>query len=103
MPVVRRTHAAERDLEEIVFRIAVEEERPVVAERVLRELIARCEKLAEYSPIAREGTAALQLGPEVRLLSYKRWVIIFRYVAEGILILRFADGSQDYLAWKLSE
>ncbi|WP_428306945.1 type II toxin-antitoxin system RelE/ParE family toxin [Lacipirellula sp.] len=99
----RRTFAAERDLEEIVFHIAMEEERPVVAERILRELIQRCDRIAELAPIASEGTAAPRLGGGVRLLSHKRWVIIFRYDAEGVVVLRIADGSQDYLNWKVGE
>jgi plasmid stabilization system protein ParE len=99
----RRTFAAERDLEEIVFQIAIEEERPVVAERILLELQQRCDRLAKLSSVASDGTAAPRLGDGVRLLSHKRWVIIFRYDAEGVLILRIADGSQDYLSWKIGD
>jgi plasmid stabilization system protein ParE len=101
MPKARRTFAAERDLEEIVFQIAIEEERPIVAERILRELQQRCDKIAELASLAREGTSAPRLGDGVRLLAYKLWVIIFRYDAEGVLVLRIADGSQDYLSWKI--
>ena len=39
------------------------------------------------------------LGPGVRLFAHRRWVIIFRYVENGALILRIVDGSQDYLSW----
>ena len=103
MARARRTFAAERDLEEIVYRIAIEEERPVTAERILQELVERCDKLAEFSVIARERTLASRLGDDVRLISHRRWVIIFRYDAEGVLVLRFADGSQDYLSWKVGD
>ena len=103
MPKARRTFAAERDLEEIVFHIAMEEEQPIVAERVLREITQCCDKIAELAKIAREGTSAPQLGDGVRLLSHKRWVIIFRYDVEGVLVLRIADGSQDYLSWKVGD
>lgn len=81
----------------------MEEDRPVVAERILRELIQRCDKIAELSSIAREGTSAPRLGDGVRLLSHKRWVIIFRYDTEGVVVLRIADGSQDYLSWKVGD
>jgi plasmid stabilization system protein ParE len=47
------------------------------------------------------GSSCLELGDSVRLFSHKRWVIIFRYQAHGIDVLRLADSSQDYLAWKL--
>lgn len=97
----RRTFAAERDLEDIVFQIAIEEERPIVAERILLELQQRCDKLAELASIAREGTSAPRLGDGVRLVAHRRWVIIFRYDPEGVLVLRIADGSQDYLSWKI--
>jgi plasmid stabilization system protein ParE len=103
MPRARRTFAAERDLEDIVFQIAIEEERPIVAERILLELQQRCDQLAELSKVAIEGTFAPRLGDGVRLLSHKRWVIIFRYDADGVLILRIADGSQDYLSWKIGD
>jgi len=99
----RRTLAAERDLEAIIFHIAMEEERPVVAERVLREIIQQCDRIAELAHVAREGTAASRIGESVRLLSHKRWVIIFRYDADGVVVLRIADGSQDYLSWKVGE
>ena len=48
------------------------------------------------------GTEAPEIGLDVRLFSYKRWVLIFRYMPHGIDVLRIVDGSQDYLAWKLS-
>ena len=103
MAKARRTSGAEQDLEEIVFHIAMEEDRPTIAERILRELTQRCDKIAELAKVAREGTSAPQLGDGVRLLSHKRWVIIFRYDAEGVIVLRIADGSQDYLSWKLDD
>jgi plasmid stabilization system protein ParE len=101
MARARRTQAAEQDLEDIVFQIAIEEEHPIVAERILIELQRRCDQLAEHASIAREGTTAPRLGDGVRLVAYNRWVIIFRYDSDGVLVLRIADGSQDYLSWKL--
>jgi hypothetical protein len=53
--------------------------------------------------MAQLGTAAPELGLGVRLFSHQRWVILFRYVDDGLLVLRIADGSEDYLAWKLGE
>jgi plasmid stabilization system protein ParE len=49
----------------------------------------------------RSRTSAPEIGERVRLFSYKRWVILFRYEPHGIDVLRLADGSQDYLSWKL--
>jgi len=101
MPQAYRTEAADSDLRNIAFQIGVESARPQIADKVIDDLIDCCEQLAAQSPLSRLGTAASELGHEVRLFSHQRWVIIFRYVAEGVLILRIADGSQDYLSWKL--
>lgn len=48
------------------------------------------------------GTVAPELGTGIRLFSYRRWVIVFRYENHGIDVLRIVDGRQDYLSWKLS-
>lgn len=101
MPFARRSEAAERDLQDIAFRIAFEEQRPLTADRLIDELIGQAERLADLSRNTVLGTAAPEIGEGVRLFSYKRWVIIFRYQPHGIDVLRFADGSQDYLSWKL--
>jgi plasmid stabilization system protein ParE len=100
MPVAYRTETADNDLRDIAYQIGVESGRPLTAERIIDELIDSCDHLAELTPAAQLGTAAPELGRGVRLLSHRRWVIIFRYLDEGVLILRIADGSQDYLAWK---
>ena len=101
MRTARRTDAAERDLHAIAFQIALVDGHLNTADRIIDELIAQCDKLAEFSETAIIGTSAEEIGPGVRLLSYKRWVILFRYASGGVDILRFADGSQDYLAWRL--
>jgi plasmid stabilization system protein ParE len=102
MPTARRSEAAERDLQDIAFQIAFRDGHPVTADRIVDELIAQAEKLAQLSTTTVLGTAAPEIGDGVRLFSYKRWVILFRYQPHGIDVLRFADGSQDYLSWKLS-
>ncbi len=102
MPEVRRTEAAERDLQSIAVQIGLVDGRPATADRIIDELIEQCEHLAQRSPLAALGTAAPEIGDGIRLFSYKRWAILFRYEPDGVDILRFADGSQDYLSWKLS-
>ena len=102
MPIARRSDAAERDLRDIAFHIAFKDRRPLTAERIIDELIAQAERLAQLSMTAVMGTLAPEVGSGVRLFPYKRWVILFRYEPHGIDVLRFADGSQDYLSWKLS-
>jgi len=65
-------------------------------------LIAQVEKLAQLSTTTVLGTTAPEIGAGVRLFSYKRWAILFRYQPRGIDVLRFVDGGQDYLSWRLS-
>jgi plasmid stabilization system protein ParE len=102
MPVAFRSEAADNDLREIAYQIGVESMRPSVADRVIDELLDACDELARMADFARLGTAVPDLGPGIRLYSHRRWVVIFRYVDGGVLILRIADGSQDDLSWKLS-
>ena len=100
MSVAYRTDSADNDLREIAFQIGIESGRPLAAERIVDELIECCNQLALNSAGSRLGTTAPELGRGIRLCSHRRWVIIFRYIDDGVLILRFADGSQDYLSWK---
>ena len=102
MLVARRTESAEADLQEIAFQIGLLSRRPNVADKIIDELIEQANNLAITSQIATIGTEAPEIGRDVRLLSFKRWVLIFRYMPHGIDVLRIVDGSQDYLAWKLS-
>jgi plasmid stabilization system protein ParE len=103
MPVAYRTQSADQDLRAIAFQIGVESGRPQTADKIIDELIDCCEQLAHWSPTSSLGSAAPELGHGVRLFSHRRWVIIFRYVDDGVVILRFVDGSQDYLSWKFGE
>jgi plasmid stabilization system protein ParE len=101
MLIARRTEAAERDLREIAFQIAFVDSRPATADRVIDELIEQAETLARLFGTSVTGTACSEIGDAVRAFSHKRWIILFRYEPHGIDVLRFADGSQDYLAWRL--
>ncbi len=102
MPTARRSEAAERDLQDVAFQIAVRDGRPLGAERIVDELIAQAERLAQLSTNSILGTSAPEISEGLRLFPYKRWVILFRYEPHGIDVLRIVDGSQDYLSWKLS-
>jgi plasmid stabilization system protein ParE len=102
MSAALRTEAADDDLRRIAYQIGVESGRPSVADRIIDELLDACDELARVASFAELGTAAPELGTGIRLFSHRRWVIIFRYIEQGVLILRIADGSQDYLSWKLS-
>jgi len=99
MATAFRTTAANDDLCGMALQIGVESGRPAAAERVIDELIDCCDRLAALAPHAKLGTRIPQLGEEVRLFSHKRWVVIFRYLNDGALILRIVDGSRDYMSW----
>lgn len=88
-------------MENIAYQIAVESGRPLTAQKVLREIQERCDGLASRAYMAKEGTPAPRIGEGVRLAAHKRWVILFRYDGDGLIVLRIADGSQDYLSWTL--
>lgn len=100
MPLAERTQFADDDLREVAYQIGVESGRPQLADQIIDGLLDCCERLAELSPMSQLGTAVPELGRGVRLFPYQRWVVIFRYTGEGILVLRIADGSQDYMSWK---
>jgi len=100
MPVAHRTQAAENDLCDFAYQIGVESGRPQAADQVIDELIDCIESLANLSTEAQLGTSAAELGRGVRMYSHRRWVVVFRYVDDGILVLRIADGRQDYFSWK---
>jgi plasmid stabilization system protein ParE len=102
MAAAYRTESADQDLRNIAYQIGVESGRPLTAEKMVDELIECCNLLAELSPLSQLGTAAPEIGLGIRLFSHRRWVIMFRYIQDGVLVLRIADGSQDYLSWKLA-
>jgi len=95
MPIVQRTAAADGDLRDIAYQIGVESGRVLTADKIIDELTDCCEELATLSTTSRLGTAAPELGEGVR---FRRWVILFRYVDSGVLVLRIADGRQDYFS-----
>jgi plasmid stabilization system protein ParE len=72
MPTARRSEAAERDLQNIAFHIAFTDRRPLVADRIIDDLIAESVKFAHLSTTGILGTAAPEIGEGVRFCSYKR-------------------------------
>lgn len=100
MPLAHRTAAADADIRSIALQIGLESGRPLAADQFVDDLIDCCDQLAALSPLSQVGTAVPELGRGLRLFSHRRWVIVFRYVDDGVLVLRIADGSQDYMSWK---
>jgi len=87
------TPLAESELEDIVYYIAVEDQRPLTAERIAREIRNRAETIA--------GTPAIwqkhpDLPPGWFYVLHKRWVITFQKHPSGIEVLRVIDASRDF-------
>ena len=70
MPTARRTEAVEHDLRDIAFQIAVRDQRPLTAERLIDQLIEQAETLARLSASSQLGTAVPEVGAGVRLFPY---------------------------------
>ena len=93
MATVVRTPAAEADLEEIGYHIAITEQRPEIARNNLEGIVAACELYAENP---RLGQRMEKLGAECRIFRFKRWVVVYRPTSGGIEVLRIVDGARDY-------
>jgi plasmid stabilization system protein ParE len=63
MPGLIRTPAAEDDLLEIAYFIAVEQGRPLTAEQIIDDIVAKC---GEYAASPLIGTAVPALGEGYR-------------------------------------
>jgi plasmid stabilization system protein ParE len=59
----------------------------------MREIRNHCDHLAQF-PYS--GTERPDLDENIRVTSWKRWVIIFRPAVHGIDVLRIVDGSRDW-------
>ncbi len=97
MAEVKWTSVAERDLEDISFYIAFEDRRPATAERIVDE-VQRAAEL--YATQPEMGSLAPELGEEFRTFSYKRWVVIYEPIPDGILIRAVIDSARDYPNWR---
>lgn len=84
---------AEKDLEEIDYQIAVTDGRPFNAERIVDEILAKCDFYAGCPLI---GTAADYFFEGCRIGRHKRWVIFYRIRKDGIEVVRIVDGARDF-------
>ena len=93
MPSAEWSAVAREDLKDIGRYIGREQHRPSVAAMIMREIRNHCEFIAQSPHF---GTARPDLGDEIRMTSWKRWIIVFRPAAHGIDVLRVVDGSRDW-------
>ncbi len=84
------SRVAERDLEEIGDFIAGEN--PVRAVTFVREIRARCEKIA-LAP--RAAPLQEQLLPGVRMVPYGNYLIFYRVIESSVRIERILHGARN--------
>jgi len=92
MAKVERTDIAQADLDEIVHYIAVDQERPEIAEQIVLDIAEKCEKYAMDPQI---GQAMDHWVEGCRAFRHKRWVILYDEIDDGIEVLRIVDGARD--------
>ncbi|MCY2925427.1 MAG: type II toxin-antitoxin system RelE/ParE family toxin [Planctomycetota bacterium] len=90
MPQVLTTAKAEEDLLEIWSYIAADN--IGAADKLLEEVGAACERLA-----ANPGAGRLreELAPALRSVPVGNYVIFYRPVEEGIVVIRVLHGARD--------
>jgi plasmid stabilization system protein ParE len=72
-----------------------------VAQTFVRELRAKCHKLASLDVTI--GRARPELRADIRSFPYKNHVIFFRYVADRFEIVNILEGHRDIEAFFFSE
>jgi toxin ParE1/3/4 len=87
---IRRTRQSELDLIEI-WRFILQDS-PEAADRVLSDIDDKCRLLSERPHI---GRARTELGLEIRSFPYRRYLILYRIIDEGVEIIRVVHGARD--------
>jgi toxin ParE1/3/4 len=91
MPIIHKTDLAERDLFEVVLKIALRNE--TAAYRLFALVNERYALLAQFPEMGRERP---DIAPDVRLCPIiKDYVILYRSIPGGVSIARFLDGRRD--------
>ncbi len=86
------TPQAEQDLEDIAYYIAVEDGRPRTAERNVRQLREKC---LIYGDNPLLGQALPETG-SYRFFAFKRWVVVYWPLEDGIVVEAVIDASRDF-------
>lgn len=93
MPHVVKTPAAECSLGEIFDHIGRQNQSPAAAARLLRRIAAKCELYATQ-PLS--GEARPDLGTNVRCFPVGDYVVLYRPLDDGILLLLLVIyGARD--------
>ncbi|MCG8653182.1 MAG: type II toxin-antitoxin system RelE/ParE family toxin [Pirellulales bacterium] len=97
MATAKWTSRAELDLEEIAFRVAIDDGRPATADQLVDDIKATADL---YATQPQMGTRVPELGENLRIIPFKRWVIIYEAISKGILVRAIVDATRDYPNWR---
>ena len=92
MPRIKWTPTAERDLGAIFDYIGREKLSPTAAANVLRQINDKC---SSYARQMHMGSLRPDLGSEVRCFPVAGYVVIYRPLPDGILVLTVVHGARD--------
>ena len=92
MPRIKWTPTAERDLDDIFDYIGREQLSPTAAANVLRQINDKC---SSYARQPQMGSLRPDLGSDVRCFPVAGYVVIYRPLPDGILVLIVVHGARD--------
>lgn len=86
------TPIAQSELEDILYYIAIEDGRPLTADRIYLELRNLADRQAEKPETGHRYDEAPIGWLYVR---HKRWLLFYQLHSEGIEVMRLVDGVRD--------
>ena len=92
MPRAVWTPFAESELEDIIVYIAVEDRRPLTAERIYAEFRDKAYEVANNPNV---GHKHPDFPENIFYVRHKRWIVVYAPHAEGIEVLRVLDSMRD--------
>ncbi|MCA9039658.1 MAG: type II toxin-antitoxin system RelE/ParE family toxin [Planctomycetaceae bacterium] len=93
MTEVNWLYKATKQLNDLLDYVAIEHDRPTVAEKLIEEIYAKAEQYARQ-PLM--GTPRFDLLPDLRFFTHKRYVLFYVPIEDGILIRAVIDSSRDF-------
>jgi toxin ParE1/3/4 len=93
MGIVRLSHLANRDLDEI--RGYIERDNPRAANNMLDNVFSALETLSNHPEL---GERRIDLGENLRAFIVRPYAIFYHPVADGIHVARVVHGARDFPA-----
>ena len=92
MASVTRTPAAEKSLDQIYDFIAIQQQNPDGAVRVLREIERKCDLYANQPEM---GDRRHELSDDLRCFPVGNFVVFYRPQTQGIVVVLVIHGARD--------